>query len=152
MDERVMDEQFGRGAGVSSSALAAAAARAAHLIVDKEPYIFADTLASALLGEQAEELMLAPGLRDEAGRCYAELVGNASKERGEPWLSFFDPEGLTIMASAAGFSAVRHARQRDAVPAALWDRDDAVAAADLFALLHATVAITGMPSGPAGAS
>ena len=26
-----------------------------HLIVDKEPFIFADTLAPALLGDQAEE-------------------------------------------------------------------------------------------------
>lgn len=40
----------------SFSALTSAAARAAHLIVDKQPYIFADTLASALLGDQADEL------------------------------------------------------------------------------------------------
>jgi methyltransferase (TIGR00027 family) len=50
-----MDEEF--GAGFSGSALFAAAARAAHLIVDKEPYIFADTLAVALLGDQAAELV-----------------------------------------------------------------------------------------------
>ena len=41
----------------SFTALAAAAARAAHLLVDAEPFIFADTLAAALLGERAEELM-----------------------------------------------------------------------------------------------
>lgn len=35
----------------------AAAARAAHLIVDDEPWIFADTLAYTILGEQAEELL-----------------------------------------------------------------------------------------------
>jgi O-methyltransferase involved in polyketide biosynthesis len=35
----------------------AAAARAAHLIVDGEPQIFADTLAYALLGDRAEELV-----------------------------------------------------------------------------------------------
>jgi methyltransferase (TIGR00027 family) len=35
----------------------AAAARAAHLIVDRPPLIFADTLAEALLGAQAEELL-----------------------------------------------------------------------------------------------
>ncbi|MEV4320185.1 class I SAM-dependent methyltransferase [Actinocrispum sp. NPDC049592] len=39
------------------SALTAAAARAAHLIVDAEPFIFADTLAYQVLGEQAEELV-----------------------------------------------------------------------------------------------
>ena len=41
----------------SFTALTAAAARAAHLIVDAEPVIFADTLAAALLGERAEELI-----------------------------------------------------------------------------------------------
>jgi O-methyltransferase involved in polyketide biosynthesis len=38
----------------SQTALMAAAARAAHLIVDDPPVIFADTLAMRLLGDQAE--------------------------------------------------------------------------------------------------
>lgn len=42
---------------LSRTAFTAAAARAAHLLVDAEPVIFADTLAAALLGEQAEELL-----------------------------------------------------------------------------------------------
>src|SRR4051812_24610261 len=41
----------------SRTAMTAAAARAAHLIVDGEPVVFADTLAYRLLGEQAEELV-----------------------------------------------------------------------------------------------
>ena len=41
----------------SLTALTAAAARAAHLIVDDEPLIFADTLAEAMLGERAEEFI-----------------------------------------------------------------------------------------------
>jgi methyltransferase (TIGR00027 family) len=41
----------------SHTALMAAAARAAHLIVDTAPTILADTLASPLLGEQAGELI-----------------------------------------------------------------------------------------------
>jgi methyltransferase (TIGR00027 family) len=41
----------------SQTALTAAAARAAHLIVDAEPRIFADTLAESLLGDRAEELL-----------------------------------------------------------------------------------------------
>jgi methyltransferase (TIGR00027 family) len=41
----------------SFTALTAAAARAAHLAVDQEPWIFADTLAAPLLGERAEELI-----------------------------------------------------------------------------------------------
>ncbi|MBF6061413.1 class I SAM-dependent methyltransferase [Nocardia terpenica] len=35
----------------------AAAARAAHLIVDREPHLFQDTVAKALLGERAAELI-----------------------------------------------------------------------------------------------
>ena len=41
----------------SLTALTAAAARAAHLIVDHEPLIFADTQALALLGDRAGELV-----------------------------------------------------------------------------------------------
>lgn len=41
----------------SSTALTAAAARAAHLIVDQPPVIFADTLAESLLSDQAEQLL-----------------------------------------------------------------------------------------------
>jgi methyltransferase (TIGR00027 family) len=41
----------------SQTALTAAAARAAHLIVDREPVIFADTLAEALLGADAGTLL-----------------------------------------------------------------------------------------------
>lgn len=41
----------------SATALTAAAARAAHLIVDDEPRIFADPLAAGLLGDRAEELV-----------------------------------------------------------------------------------------------
>ncbi|MCP2258888.1 methyltransferase, TIGR00027 family [Streptoalloteichus tenebrarius] len=41
----------------SQTAVMAAAARAAHLLVDAEPRIFADTVAAALLGDRAEELL-----------------------------------------------------------------------------------------------
>lgn len=41
----------------SKTALATGAARAAHLAVDAAPWIFEDTLARPLLGNQAEELM-----------------------------------------------------------------------------------------------
>ena len=43
--------------GPSFTALTAAAARAAHLVVDSEPLIFTDHLASVLLGDQAEQLI-----------------------------------------------------------------------------------------------
>ncbi len=41
----------------SQTSLTAAAARAAHLIVDEDPRIFSDPLAATLLGERAEELL-----------------------------------------------------------------------------------------------
>jgi methyltransferase (TIGR00027 family) len=41
----------------SQTALTAAAARAAHLLVDAPPFIFADTVAAALLGDRADELI-----------------------------------------------------------------------------------------------
>jgi len=41
----------------SMSALTAAAARAAHLIVDQQPVIFADGLAGPLLGDEADDLI-----------------------------------------------------------------------------------------------
>jgi methyltransferase (TIGR00027 family) len=41
----------------SLTALTAAAARAAHLLVDNEPRIFADTLAQPMLGDRADELL-----------------------------------------------------------------------------------------------
>jgi O-methyltransferase involved in polyketide biosynthesis len=43
--------------GPSQTALTAAAARAAHLLVDAPPFIFADTMAAALLGDRADELI-----------------------------------------------------------------------------------------------
>ena len=39
------------------TALTAAAARAAHLVVDQEPWIFDDSLAAAVLGDQAGPLL-----------------------------------------------------------------------------------------------
>ena len=51
-------ENRGTGQGQpSGTALMAAAARAAHLMVDDEPRIFADPLAGRLLGDRAEELI-----------------------------------------------------------------------------------------------
>jgi methyltransferase (TIGR00027 family) len=41
----------------SQTALTAAAARAAHLIVDRQPYVFVDHLAEPMLGDRAEELI-----------------------------------------------------------------------------------------------
>lgn len=45
------------GKQASQTALTAAAARAAHLLVDQPPYIFEDSMAATLLGDRADELL-----------------------------------------------------------------------------------------------
>lgn len=50
----------------SRTALATAAARAAHIIVDREPWIFQDRLAFLLLGDVADDLV---AVHREAGRA-----------------------------------------------------------------------------------
>jgi methyltransferase (TIGR00027 family) len=85
------------------------------------------------------DYMLPAGLRDEAGAVYGELVARASAERGEPWLSCFAPGEMTGMARRAGFREVRNVRQRDAIPAGLWQRPDSLRPADLAVLCHGAV-------------
>jgi O-methyltransferase involved in polyketide biosynthesis len=181
----------------SFTAFTAAAARAAHLIVDDDPPIFADTLAEAMLGDRAEELigyhrahgthpvlagaraqvtcrsrytedsladaarrgvgqyvvlggfapgtevfvdyMLPAGWRDAAGDTYADLIGQASAERGEPWLSLFTPDTMADLLARHGFWAVRDVRQRAMIPAAAWDRSDSLGPAELSRIAHATM-------------
>jgi hypothetical protein len=47
---------------------------------------------------------------------------------------------MSALLAGHGFGAVEHVRQRDAVPAALWDRTDSLRPADLSVLARATVA------------
>jgi methyltransferase (TIGR00027 family) len=110
-------------------------------------YLTRDVIAATLaaLGRLAPgseviaDYMLPAELRDDAGAVYGSLVAQASAERGEPWLSCLAPEEMAGLAWAAGFAAVRNVPQRDAIPAALWQRSDALCPADLAMLLHATV-------------
>jgi methyltransferase (TIGR00027 family) len=109
-------------------------------------YLTGDAIAATLaaLGglapgtEVVADYMLPAELRDEAGAVYGSLVAQASAERGEPWLSCLAPDEMADLARAAGFGAVRNVRQRDTIPAALWQRSDALRPADLAMLLHAT--------------
>ena len=72
------------------------------------------------------DYMLPAGLRDEAGDYYAEQVGPASAERGEPWRSMFAPDDMAARLQRHGFGPVRHVRQQDMIPAAAWDRTDSL--------------------------
>jgi methyltransferase (TIGR00027 family) len=89
--------------------------------------------------EVIADYLLPEGERDEAGATYATLVAQASAEQGEPWRSFFTPAQITALAYGSGFDAVRSVRQRDAVPAALWQRADSLRPSELAVLFHGTV-------------
>jgi methyltransferase (TIGR00027 family) len=85
------------------------------------------------------DYMLPAALRDETGRSYAELVAPAAAERGEPWLTFLAPDDMSALLRQHGFGPVEHVRQRDSIPAALWDRTDSLHPADLSLLARATL-------------
>ena len=85
------------------------------------------------------DYLLAPHLRDAAGRAYAAAVGQAAAAGGEPWISCYPPEELTGILTRAGFRAVTHVRQTDALDRAAWTRTDALHPMEFSALLHATV-------------
>jgi O-methyltransferase involved in polyketide biosynthesis len=65
----------------SFTALAAAAARAAHLIVDDEPHIFRDTLAERLLGDRADELIAYHRNRGDHVVLVGARIGTTSRSR-----------------------------------------------------------------------
>ena len=85
------------------------------------------------------DYVLPAALRDETGRGYAELVAPAAAERGEPWLTFLAPDDMSALLARHGFGPAEHVRQRDSVPAALWDRTDSLRPADLSLLARATI-------------
>jgi methyltransferase (TIGR00027 family) len=93
------------------------------------------------------DYMLPAALRDETGNTYAGLVAPTAAERGEPWLTFLAPDDMSALLERHGFGAIAHVRQRDSVPAALWDRTDALRPAVLSVLARATL----RPPAPAGA-
>jgi len=108
-------------------------------------YLTRDAIAATLAAvgalapgtEVIADYMLPVALRDEAGAVYGSLVAHASAERGEPWLSCLAPDEMADLARSAGLGAVRSVRQRDTIPAALWQRSDALRPARLAMLLHA---------------
>jgi O-methyltransferase involved in polyketide biosynthesis len=110
-------------------------------------YLTGDAIAATLAAvgalapgsEVIADYMLPADLRDDAGDTYGSLVAQASAERGEPWLSCLAPDEMADLARAAGLGTVRTVPQRDAIPAALWQRSDALRPADLAMLLHGTV-------------
>ena len=101
--------------------------------------VLADIAAFAPGTELVADYMLPAGRRDADGDAYVDLVAPAAAERGEPWRTFLDPGDLTSWLERCGFGAVEHVPQRDAVPAALWQRADALRPSQLSVLARATV-------------
>jgi methyltransferase (TIGR00027 family) len=85
------------------------------------------------------DYLLPAGLRDAAGHLYADLVGQVAAERGEPWRSAFAPEDMAALLARHGFGAARDVGLRDMIPAAAWDRSDALRPAELLRIAHATI-------------
>jgi methyltransferase (TIGR00027 family) len=110
-------------------------------------YLTAEAVAATLAAigglaagsELVMEYALPPELRDAAGQAYAGFALPVAAERGEPWLSFFVPEQLAALLNANGLTVTEQLRQQDAVPAALWDRSDALRPADFCRLARAVV-------------
>ena len=89
--------------------------------------------------ELITDYMLPAGLRDAAGNSYAELVGAAAAERGEPWLTFLTPGEASDLLAAHGMEAAGHVHQRDAVGGALWRRSDSLRPIELSMLARAKI-------------
>jgi len=89
--------------------------------------------------EMVVDYMLPPGRRDAAGQAYADLVGQFAEERGEPWRSVFAPEAMAGLLARHGFGPTRDVGQRDMIPAAAWDRSDALHPAELCHIAHAII-------------
>lgn len=85
------------------------------------------------------DYMLPAALRDDTGNAYADLVAPVAAEHGEPWLTFLAPDDMSALLEGHGFGAVEHVRQRDSIPAALWDRTDSLHPAGLTVLARATI-------------
>ena len=83
------------------------------------------------------DYMLPAGLRDQTADEYVSQVSQAAADWGEPWRSFLAPEHMQALLGEHGFEVIEHVRQRDAVPAHLWERNDPLRPADLSMLTRA---------------
>jgi len=87
--------------------------------------------------ELIADYMLPAGLRDEAGDHYAELIGPAAAQRGEPWQSFFAPDEMAFLLAENGFEGAGSIRQRDTVPKGMWQRADSLRPIELSMIVRA---------------
>ncbi|MEV4617497.1 SAM-dependent methyltransferase [Asanoa sp. NPDC049573] len=84
--------------------------------------------------------VLPPPLRDAAGNDYAAQVSAVAAAGGEPWRSTWSPTDAAAMLSRHGWQVLAQPSTRTAVPAAMWERTDALRPLELAALTHARLA------------
>lgn len=89
------------------------------------------------------DYMLPPGLRDEAGDSYAELVAPVAAQRGEPWLTFLGPREASALLARHRLELIRHVAQGDIGDGAMCDRTDSLRPIALSLIAHATVPAAG---------
>ncbi len=92
--------------------------------------------------ELITDYMLPPGLRDQDGQSYADLVGPVAAQRGEPWLSCLAPDEMSTLLKTHGFGRTKQVSQRHSISAELWYRADTLHPIRLSMLAHATVPAT----------
>ena len=99
-----------------------------------------DALARLAPGsELVMDYALPEGLRDAEGEAYARIAAQVVRESGEPQRSLFAPGEIDGLLADHGFRVEENVSLRDAVPAHLWRRDDALRPFDFFRLVRATV-------------
>lgn len=87
------------------------------------------------------EHLLPAGLRDEAGRSYAEPVMAAAAEQGEPWRTFLDIERMEALLLEHRLQPIEYVRQRETIDPAEWERTDALRPFELPILARARVSV-----------
>lgn len=89
--------------------------------------------------EVIADYMLPAGLRDEAGDSYVEQVHPVTAEWGEPALTLLSPAEMAGLLAGHGFTVAEQMDQRQAIPAALWDRGDSLRPMRLSMIARAAV-------------
>ena len=149
---------------MSQSALGAAVARAAHLLVAARSRYTEERLADRIAGGVGQYVILGAGLDSFAYRsplaprvrifevdhpatqewkrrqlAYAGFAMAAAASNGEPWLSFFSPSEAATLLEEHGCRVIEQLRQRDWIDRALWDRSDVLEPSELWMLTRAAV-------------
>lgn len=137
----------------SKTAQATAAARAAHLIVDRTPWIFegwlgvTQYLTTKVIGvfaagtELVMEYLVPADLRDEPGQEVADYFMPRAAASAEPWLTFLTPFEAAESLTARGLIVTDDVDREHQVAPRLWHRSDRLHPHRLGRLAHATLTV-----------